>query len=43
VVAPRGKLFLVLAFTSTDGTITGIDVIADPDRLRHIDLAVLDD
>jgi RNA polymerase sigma-70 factor (ECF subfamily) len=43
VVAPRGRLFLVLAFTIMDDTITGIDVIADPDRLRHIDLAVLDD
>jgi RNA polymerase sigma factor (sigma-70 family) len=43
VMAPRGRLFLVLAFTIIDDTITGIDVIADPDRLRHIDLAVLDD
>jgi hypothetical protein len=25
-----------------DGTITEIEVIADPDRLRHLDLAVLD-
>jgi RNA polymerase sigma factor (sigma-70 family) len=43
VVAPRGRLFLVLAFTVADGRITGIDVIADPDRLRRLDLAVLDD
>jgi RNA polymerase sigma-70 factor (ECF subfamily) len=41
VMAPRGRLFLVLGFT--DGKITEIDVIADPDRLRQLDLAVLDD
>ncbi|MFC1411031.1 sigma-70 family RNA polymerase sigma factor [Streptacidiphilus sp. N1-12] len=42
VMAPLGKLFLVLAFTITDDRITEIDVIADPDRLRGLDLAVLD-
>lgn len=42
VVAPRGRLFLVLNFTIMDDKITEIDVIADPDRLRHVDLAVLD-
>jgi hypothetical protein len=42
VMAPRGRLFLVLGFTITDGKITEIDVIADPDRLRQVDLAVLD-
>lgn len=43
VMAPRGRLFLVLRFTSTDGRISGIDIIADPDRLGRLDLAVLDD
>jgi RNA polymerase sigma factor (sigma-70 family) len=43
VMGPRGWLFLVLGFTITDGKITEIDVIADPDRLRQLDLAVLDD
>lgn len=43
VMAPRGQLFLVLGFTITAGKITEIDVIADPDRLRRLDLAVLDD
>jgi RNA polymerase sigma-70 factor, ECF subfamily len=43
VMAPRGRLFLVLGFTITDSKITEIDVIADPDRLRQLDLAVLDD
>ncbi|MBT2480822.1 sigma-70 family RNA polymerase sigma factor [Streptomyces sp. ISL-94] len=41
-MAPRGRLFLVLAFTLEDGLITGIDVIAEPERLRELDLAVLD-
>jgi RNA polymerase sigma-70 factor, ECF subfamily len=43
VMAPRGRLFLVLGFTITAGKITEIDVIADPARLRHLDLAVVDD
>jgi RNA polymerase sigma factor (sigma-70 family) len=42
VMAPRGRLFLVLVFTITDNKITEIDVIAEPDRLRQLDLAVLD-
>jgi RNA polymerase sigma-70 factor (ECF subfamily) len=42
VMAPAGRLFLVLGFTIADERITGIDVIADPDRLRQVDLAVLD-
>jgi RNA polymerase sigma-70 factor (ECF subfamily) len=42
VMAPRGKLFLVLGFGIDDDMITEIDVIAHPDRLRGLDLAVLD-
>jgi hypothetical protein len=42
VMAPRGHLFLVLGFTIEDEAITEINVIADPARLRHLDLAVLD-
>lgn len=42
VMAPRGQLFLVLGFTFDGDRITGIDVIADPDRLRDLDLAVLE-
>ena len=42
VMAPQGKLFLVLSFAITDGLISEIDIIADPDRLRELDLAVLD-
>ena len=43
VMARGGRLFLVLSFTVTDDKITAIDVIADPERLRELDLAVLDD
>jgi RNA polymerase sigma-70 factor (ECF subfamily) len=43
VVAPRGRLLLVLAFTFRDGKVAGLDVLADPARLRQLDLAVLDD
>lgn len=42
-MAPHGRLFLVLAFTITDDLITRIDVVADPDRLDALELAVLDD
>lgn len=42
VVAPHGRLLLVLAFTVEDGRITAYDVIADPARLRRLELAVLD-
>lgn len=39
-MAPYGRLRLVLGFTITEGEITEIDVIAEPERLRRIDLAV---
>lgn len=42
VVAPRGQLILALTFTIEDEKITEFDVIADPTRLRQLDLAVLD-
>jgi RNA polymerase sigma factor (sigma-70 family) len=42
VVAPRGRPFSVMGFTVTGGRIVAIDAIADPARLREIDLAVLD-
>jgi len=41
VWAPRGRLYRVLSFTITCGKIAEIDVIADPLRLRTLDLAVL--
>jgi len=42
VMAPRGRLAVVLAFTIADDRVTAIDVIADPDRLRALELGVLD-
>ena len=41
VVAPRGRLFRVLSFTIEGGKIVKVDVIADPERLQKLDLAVL--
>ena len=41
VLAPGGRLVLALAFTIPDDRITRIEVIADPDRLSQLDLAVL--
>jgi RNA polymerase sigma factor (sigma-70 family) len=43
VVAPRGQPFAVMAFTVRHGKIIEIDVLADPARLRELDLALLDD
>ncbi len=39
VVAPRGRLFSVMAFTVTNGKITQIDALVDPDRLARLDLS----
>jgi RNA polymerase sigma-70 factor (ECF subfamily) len=43
VVAPRGKLSVVITLQVKDGKIAEIEVIADPARLRKLDLAVLND
>jgi RNA polymerase sigma factor (sigma-70 family) len=43
VVAPRGQPFSVMGFTVSRGRIVEIDILADPARLRRLDLAVLDD
>jgi RNA polymerase sigma-70 factor (ECF subfamily) len=42
VVAPRGRLRLVLAFTVDGDQITHIDVVAEPARLRALEVAVVD-
>jgi len=42
VVAPRGRLLLVVAVEVKDAKIVEIEVIADPARLRQLDLAILD-
>lgn len=43
VVAPRGRLVLVLAVTVAEDRIAAYEVIADPARLARLDLAVLGD
>jgi RNA polymerase sigma-70 factor (ECF subfamily) len=41
VVAAGAHLIAVMGFTVTDGKITEIDILADPERLRHVDLTAL--
>jgi len=43
VLAPQGRLFRALGLTIRHGKIVGVDVIADPARLRQLDLALVDD
>ena len=43
VWAPRGQPTVVFGFTITRGKIVEIDLVADPERLRQLDVAVLDD
>src|SRR2546422_7132498 len=43
VWAPRGRPHVVFGFTITHGKIGEIDLVADPERLRQLDLAVLGD
>jgi RNA polymerase sigma factor (sigma-70 family) len=40
VVAPHGRVFSVIAFTVTNGKITQIDGLVDPERLAQLDLAI---
>jgi RNA polymerase sigma-70 factor (ECF subfamily) len=41
VVAPRGRLIVVLGVTIKDGKITAIEAIADPTRLSQLELGVI--
>jgi RNA polymerase sigma factor (sigma-70 family) len=41
VIAPHGRLLAALAMTVRDDQVVAYDVIADPERLRQVDLAVL--
>jgi RNA polymerase sigma factor (sigma-70 family) len=41
VVAPRGRLLFALTFTVDDDRIAAYEVIADPARLRGLDLAIV--
>jgi RNA polymerase sigma factor (sigma-70 family) len=38
-----GEPFSVAAFTVRGGKIVGVDILADPERLRRLDLTILDD
>jgi hypothetical protein len=40
---PGGRLRVVWRFTASGDRITAIDLIADADRLRQIDLVILDE
>jgi RNA polymerase sigma-70 factor, ECF subfamily len=42
VVFREGRPFAVMGFTVSDGKIVAIDILADPRRLRELDLAFLD-
>jgi len=42
VVFREGRLIAVMGFTVKDGKIVAIDILADPERLRELDLAFLD-
>lgn len=41
--APGGEPRVVFGFKIRGGKIVGIDLIADPERLRRLDVALLDD
>jgi RNA polymerase sigma factor (sigma-70 family) len=43
VVAPRGRLRMVMRLTVAEGKIVAIEMTADPNRLRQLELAVLSD
>jgi ketosteroid isomerase-like protein len=43
VVEPRGRPVSIMAFTVRGGKIVAIDALADPARLRRLDLTVLDE
>ncbi len=42
VVAPRGRLLMVLRFTIENDRITAIDAIADPEQLRQLPLGIIE-
>jgi hypothetical protein len=43
VWAPGGRPRVVFGFTITQGRIVEIDLVADPERVRQLDLAILND
>jgi RNA polymerase sigma-70 factor (ECF subfamily) len=43
IVAPQGRLSTAMTFTVTHGKIIKIDIVADPERLRGLELALVND
>src|SRR5580704_794790 len=43
ILAPRGRLSIAVSLTIVNGKITEMDVVADPERLATLDLAVVAD
>jgi RNA polymerase sigma-70 factor (ECF subfamily) len=43
VVAPQGRLYMVLRFTIEDGKVVAMEAIAEPERLAALELALLPD
>ena len=39
---PDGRLFSVIGFTIADGRVVEMDILADPDRLRRLDLSAVE-
>lgn len=42
VVAPRGRLLMILDFTVRDGKVVGIEAFTEPERVLGLELAVLE-
>jgi RNA polymerase sigma-70 factor (ECF subfamily) len=42
LVAPNGRPYTVMGFTVVDGRIATIEAMSDPERLKQLDLTVLD-
>jgi RNA polymerase sigma-70 factor (ECF subfamily) len=42
VVAPQGRLMMILKFTIKEAKIIEIDAVADAERVSQLELAVLD-
>jgi RNA polymerase sigma factor (sigma-70 family) len=42
VVTPKGRPFSVMGFTVSGGRVVAIDALSDPERVRALDLTVLD-
>ena len=40
VIAPHGRPYAVMAFTTSNGRIIRIDALLDPERLAHLDLTI---